>query len=141
VKNPPITDSVPVIRADFSNDALWLQLQEEIARPTVEGFEASVDFVEDRTLSGLSEAAISKAFAGPYPDDYEHPVLFVVDATTIALPEHPLLVIDLDDEDPSKPFRCLPSAVQSIENNLSIANMDFFEFADSADSDGVFRGF
>jgi hypothetical protein len=35
----------------------------------------------------------------------------------------------------------VPRQVQAIENNLSIANMDFFEFADSADADGVFRGF
>jgi len=29
----------------------------------------------------------------------------------------------------------------SVENNLSISNMDFSDFADSADADGVFRGF
>ncbi|MDH6214469.1 hypothetical protein M2283_001752 [Streptomyces pseudovenezuelae] len=29
----------------------------------------------------------------------------------------------------------------SIENNLSGANMDFEEFADAVDDDGVFRGF
>ena len=29
----------------------------------------------------------------------------------------------------------------SRENNLSIANMDFREFAESVDPDGVFRGF
>lgn len=29
----------------------------------------------------------------------------------------------------------------SVENNLSIANMGFEEFADSADEKGVFRGF
>jgi uncharacterized protein DUF6924 len=28
-----------------------------------------------------------------------------------------------------------------VENNLSLANMDFEEFADSVDADGVFRGF
>jgi hypothetical protein len=32
-------------------------------------------------------------------------------------------------------------AIQSIQNNLSIANMDFEEFANSVDDDGVFRGF
>jgi hypothetical protein len=35
----------------------------------------------------------------------------------------------------------LPSQIQAIENNLSIANMDFEDFADSVDADGVFRGF
>jgi hypothetical protein len=28
-----------------------------------------------------------------------------------------------------------------VGNNLSLANMDFHEFADNADPDGVFRGF
>jgi hypothetical protein len=35
----------------------------------------------------------------------------------------------------------IPSEIQSIENNLSLANMDFEEFAESADKDGIFRGF
>jgi hypothetical protein len=38
-------------------------------------------------------------------------------------------------------FRAIPSQIQGIENNLSIANMDFYEFADWVDEDGVFRGF
>jgi hypothetical protein len=29
----------------------------------------------------------------------------------------------------------------SVENNLSISNMDFSDFADSADGDHIFRGF
>jgi hypothetical protein len=28
-----------------------------------------------------------------------------------------------------------------VENNLSLVNMDFVEFAESVDPDGVFRGF
>jgi hypothetical protein len=28
-----------------------------------------------------------------------------------------------------------------MEANLSLANMDFFEFADAVDPDGIFRGF
>jgi hypothetical protein len=31
--------------------------------------------------------------------------------------------------------------MQSVENNLGIANMDFSQFADAAGPDGVFRGF
>jgi hypothetical protein len=38
-------------------------------------------------------------------------------------------------------FRALPSQIQSIQNNLSIGNMDFEEFANNIDPDGVFRGF
>jgi hypothetical protein len=29
----------------------------------------------------------------------------------------------------------------SVENNLSLANMDFDEFADAVDAAGIFRGF
>ena len=64
----------------------------------------------------------------------------VADRKTISDPDHRLLIIDRFTE-PGREFRAVPSQIQSIENNLSIANMDFTEFADSADDDGVFRGF
>jgi hypothetical protein len=38
-------------------------------------------------------------------------------------------------------FRCEVGEVASIEANLSIANIDFEEFADGVEDDGVFRGF
>jgi hypothetical protein len=66
--------------------------------------------------------------------------LMIVDDVTVRSPEHPILVVDLWRE-PGRGFRAVPAAVQSIENNLSIANMDFAEFADAVDEDGIFRGF
>ncbi|MGC4896997.1 DUF6924 domain-containing protein [Micromonospora sp. DT31] len=41
----------------------------------------------------------------------------------------------------ARPFRALPRQVQAIQNNLSLANMDYIEFATSVGADGVFRGF
>jgi hypothetical protein len=38
-------------------------------------------------------------------------------------------------------FRSIPSEVKPIVANLSLANMDFAEFADNTDPDGIFRGF
>jgi hypothetical protein len=125
----------------FSDDEVWDQLKEEIISPTDEGFLASVEFVEDRALIGLDETAITARHPRAYPHQYRHPVLFIVDAVTFSLPERPLLVVNLNARDDSLPFRTLPRQVQSIENNLSIANMDFFEFAHSVGQDGVFRGF
>jgi hypothetical protein len=52
----------------------------------------------------------------------------------------PLLVIDLLEE-PTREIRVIASEFWSIENNLSLANMDFDEFASAAREDGVFRGF
>jgi hypothetical protein len=141
VQDLPDTRGVPVVRADFSDDALWADLMELIVSPTVEGFGANVEFVEDQTLAGLDETAITSSVPRLYPHGYEHSVMFIVDASTTASPEHPLLVLDLHEGEPARPFRCTPRQVQAIENNLSISNMDFFEFANSADADGVFRGF
>jgi hypothetical protein len=55
-------------------------------------------------------------------------------------PDFPILVMDLHHER-GRTFRAIPSQIQGIENNLSIENMDFFEFADNVEEDGVFRGF
>jgi hypothetical protein len=38
-------------------------------------------------------------------------------------------------------FRSIPSEVEPIVANLSLANMNFAEFADNADREGIFRGF
>jgi hypothetical protein len=137
----PDTERVPVVRADFRDDGVWEELTHQIASPTEEGFLACVDFVEDRALTGLTGTAIAAGCPRAYPHQYRHPVVFVVDAVTVSLPEHPVLVVSLKDGDDTGPFRALPRQVQAIENNLSIANMDFFEFARAAGPDGVFRGF
>jgi hypothetical protein len=44
-------------------------------------------------------------------------------------------------DEPGRGFRVVPAELWGVENNLSIANMDFAEFAHHADPDGVFRGF
>ena len=133
--------SVPVVRADFSNDQVWQRIVEEIGTPTDEGFAADVEFVEDRELAGLDEVAIAAAYPRAYPGQYRHPVLFVVDAVAISAPERVLLVVNLNARVDAAPFRTLPRKVQAIQNNLSLANMDYVEFARALGTDGVFRGF
>jgi len=54
--------------------------------------------------------------------------------------EHPVLVLDSFNPE-VKTFRVIPSEAWGVENNLSLANMDYSEFADAADPNGVFRGF
>lgn len=55
-------------------------------------------------------------------------------------PEHTLACVDLWRER-GQSFRVTPAEVAAAQNNLEIANMDFYEFADHVDRDGVFRGF
>ena len=47
----PETWSVPVVRADSSDDAVWEGVKDEISKSTEEGFGADVEFVEDRAGS------------------------------------------------------------------------------------------
>nr|WP_089013655.1 hypothetical protein [Micromonospora inositola] len=54
--------------------------------------------------------------------------------------EHPLLAVDLYDE-PGRTFRVPPRWYAEVSANMSIANMDFADFADAADESGTFRGF
>ncbi len=66
--------------------------------------------------------------------------MFIADQTTISQPDHPVLVVDLMLE-PGRTFRTIPFQVFTIDSNLSIANMDWEDFAVQLDGDGVFRGF
>ena len=129
------------MRADFSDDRVWHWLIKEIVTPTEEGFGADVEFVEDRALAGLDEFAIAAGYPRTYPQQYRHPVLFVVDAVAVSAPKPTLLVVNLNARAETEPFRTLPRQVQAIQNNLSLANMDYVEFARSVGKDGIFRGF
>jgi len=143
-----------VIRTDFTDSEKWTAVRDLIAAPQPDGFGmefyAYVEYKDDPHYSGMNVSKLVQSL----PDDYPGFVCFVVDATTINDDEHPILVVDfspdsMDLEDdqqtpeqiPFKTFRAVPATIQSIENNLSIANMDFEDFADSVDPDGVFRGF
>ena len=125
-----------MLRTDFSDEACWRSICAEVLAETTDGFRAYVDVVEDRALDGFRTDDVLATVG----DDYRWGYLVVGDRLTMTQAEHPFLVLDLLDER-GRSFRALPREIQAIENNLSIANMDFSEFADSAGSDGVFRGF
>ncbi len=137
----PVTIGMPFVRADFADPAAWERVTSLVSLPDEQGYTANLTHVEDRTLAGLDEAALAARFPRVYPEKYEHPVVFVADAVTMSAPDHPILVVNLNESDDSPPFRVVPGEVASIEANLAISNMDFFEFAENADDDGIFRGF
>jgi hypothetical protein len=130
------TEQAVVLRTDFSDEACWRSICAEVLAETTDGFRAYVDVVEDRAFDGFGTDDVLATVG----DDYRWGYLVVGDRLTMTQAEHPFLVLDLLDER-GRSFRALPREIQAIENNLSIANMDFSEFADSAGSDGVFRGF
>lgn len=78
-------------------------------------------------------------FTTPADDRGGHALLVVADARTMLDAEMPLLCVDPVATD--RQFRVRPDELWGVENNISLANMDFSEFADAVDHDGVFRGF
>jgi hypothetical protein len=135
----PKTENSPVVRTNFDDEDAWKTICEMIQRPVPHGFgntfQAYVTFVENAAFKDLKEQELLKRV----PADFGPSFLMVVDKAALQAPEFPILIIDLYRER-GRSFRAIPSQIQSIENNLSIANMDFDEFADYVDEDGVFRG-
>ena len=126
--------NTPLIRTDFSDDATWRALARAAAAPNEDGFRAYLAILDDRGFEGAAPSALAALAQGT-----GHACLIVADATAIANDEHPLLCVALTG--PRRSFRVIPAELWGVENNLSLANMDFEEFADAVDDDGVFRGF
>jgi len=131
----PQTKNTPLVRVDFSDDAAWDMLCELVLAP-VGDYRAYVDCVSLEELEGATPAQLVEAL----PEGSGHSIILVADTEALRGPDHAVLVVNAE-ESPLRSFRAIPSQAWSVENNLSLANMDFDEFMDAADSHRVFRGF
>lgn len=125
-----------VLRTEFGDDAAWAAVRAAID----DGSEhPAVTYVSDTAYSGMSVPDLVDTNDAA-PDDDRLTYVFVADAVTLAEGEHALLAVDLFGE-PGRTFRVPPRWYADISANLSIANMDFADYADATDASGVFRGF
>ncbi len=139
VKPLPTIENTLLLRTDFSDDSEWASLCKTVQQPNEDGFQAYLECISDSAYEGLTVEQI--IVLEPKGDQGgKHIFAFIADQTTFASPERPVLVVDLDDE-PGRTFRVIPRKMWSVENNLSIGNMDYSEFAENVDPDGIFRGF
>lgn len=129
----PRTDNTLVLRTDFSDEAAWRSLCEAIQRPVGE-FRANVECVSDPRYEGITPEQLVTL------NSPRHTFMFLADHVALAGTDQLVLVVDLS-EAPGRTFRVGPSEAWGVENNLSLANMGFSEFAEAVGSDGVFRGF
>lgn len=127
------TKQTLLLRTHFGDDGAWKAVCAEIEKPVGE-VRARVTPLSDPQYDGASVDDVVRAA------ESNHELVLVADRETLTNAEHPVLVIDLDEER-GRTFRVIPREAWSVENNLSLANMDFAEFADAVDEDGVFRGF
>lgn len=132
----PKTDKTLMLRSDYSDDSAWNELCRLVEAPSEDDFRANLTFVEDPELDGNS---VAELMAIVDRGDYQS-FFFVADQEAIRGPEHTVLVVDLADQR-GRTFRVIPPEMWSVENNRSLANMDFEEFAESVDPEGIFRGF
>lgn len=123
-----------LIRTDFSDQTAWDKLI-AVARGPDDIFRFNMEVVDDRANSGMTVEQLMEAL----PEDYQHSFIVVADGVAISQPDYPLLVVDLLEER-GRQFRAVAAQVASIDNNLSIANMGFEEFAALVDESGVYRG-
>lgn len=134
----PAVEPVPLVRTDFTDDAAWAETVAEVtAERHVAGDAANADVepVDDARYDGVTVGQLCRLV----PPDAEWALLLVADRITMTSPERTVLVIDLDEETIGRTFRATSDAVPEIENNLSLANMDWEDFANEADPDGVVR--
>jgi len=128
-----------VIRTNFESRSKWVKVRKIIESPVgVANVElrAQVDFIDEVRFRDLSVGDLLALVRSSYP----HSILMVVDGDSLRHPELAVLVVDLKEQR-GRTFRALPGQIQTVENNLSIANVDFEHFVRSADADGVYRGF
>jgi len=129
-------DKALLLRTDFSCDEKWKKCVHIIRQPG-EDFFCNMDFIDDVIFSGKNHQEI----LGQIPNEYLYPVIFIADKITFLSDDFPCLVLGINQYNRGLSFRAAACVLASVENNLGIANMDFEDFADAVESDGVFRGF
>ena len=130
----PDLDTALLVRTDFTDDARWDAARAAAGAETEEGFSAGLAPVDD---SSWADASVDDLRSAALAAGGEAAVLFAVDAAASA-GDFPILVIDLEGSNPA--FRCVAAELWSVENNLNVGNMDWAEFADHVDADGIYRG-
>jgi len=133
VKILPQSDKTLLIRTEFSDQQGWEALRTAVMTPDVNDFLANVHFVDDPAYRDVG----AEQLAALAPTEW---LLIVADKLALTSPERPLLVIYQGAEG-NEQLRVIVEELWSIENNISLANMDWEDFTQAADDDGIFRGF
>jgi len=130
VKNPPF------IRTDFSDEKAWRELLAAVRVESEDGFLANISVVDYPLFDGIAADDLAQSVEKREP---HHAVMFIADQLTLTHADRPILCIP--PSQPQKAFRVIPSQLWGVENNLTLANMDWEDFSGCVDADGIFRGF
>jgi hypothetical protein len=129
-----------LVRTDYLDDRAWhAAVSAATAVYEMDDFErtgALLQPVESPALANLTPEELATLARVGYLSQ-----IAVADAQTMR--DQTVLFVDFSElhGQAGRTFRSIPSEVEPIVANLSLANMDFAEFADSTNPDGIFRGF
>ncbi|MFB7944733.1 hypothetical protein ACFC6L_07395 [Kitasatospora phosalacinea] len=141
-----------VIRTDFGDEEGWQAALVELWKPwELAGEEVGphLHVVDDPAWAGAAVDDVIAALSG----GGGRGVVYLADRLTMVGPDHALLAVAVltregcgSDEEFARyggAFRTVPAGIGDIHANLSIANMDFADFANAARADptGAFRSF
>jgi hypothetical protein len=126
---------VPLIKIATGQEAGWTSTQKAVGGAPAP-FLVNIEFVSDPRYEGKS---VEEALA-MLPADYPHDFVFLADERALLEADHPCLVVDLNGEERNR-FRSTAKELASIENNLSLSNMEFETFEEASKPTGVFQGF
>jgi hypothetical protein len=131
---PIAGERTPLIRTDFSDDSAWKRIVEAVSKPSPDGFLANLNHVNDRQYDNADPDTLAEQ--ADATTDFA--LLVIADGRSMSELEMPLLLCAIPR---GGQFRCIPSEIWGVENSVSLANMDFGEFALAVEADGIFRGF
>ncbi len=132
----PSTEASLLVRTDFGDDAAWEQTKAACLGENDDGFRAYLEVVDDASLDEATWQDLRQTVLGL---ERKASVLFVADHMALSA-GHPVQVVDVS-RTARPPFRCVASELWGVENNLNLANMEWEDFADNIESDGVYRGY
>jgi hypothetical protein len=134
-RSPDPVIGAQLIKTAPALDARW-EAAVAVTRSPPPPFLAQIEFVARPEFAGKTVDEVLALL----PKDYPYTFVFIADERALTEPGFPCYCVDLKDEQRPR-FRLEARQIASVENNLTLANMIFAEFAVTAKETGVFRGF
>jgi hypothetical protein len=89
-----------LLRTDFSYASAWNAICKEIQKPSVEGFKANVEFIDDRSFEDITVQQLLDAV----PPNYPHSFIIVADRASIGAEDRTLLIVNLYEDGLARTF-------------------------------------
>src|SRR3954466_16196556 len=113
-----------LVRTQFHDDQTWRDVVEAVTITTEHAPGTALVPVDDPQFVGCTDEQLLAAAQETHLAGAS--VLFVADSETMESPEKPVLVLNMDSPPGVREsFRCVPTELSVVENDLNIGNLDW----------------